>query len=350
MNITFLNDGEFSLFCTLLGNRRIREIKEVNSDYESEKKSILANSQIIFEKYNSPCNYLEEINVINIKLATAIGSEALELETKRAELQNSFKQFLSTIELSDREDLELFSIQIESRDSKVKEGLDIIEKVIALYPNATSINPEEVYLKIPLFKQIESLTLADYEEKPLEDTQTDDYKEVVRITKADETLVASENAPEDKELNHQNVEENTTTDYSFFNDDFSWETPFSISDLEIKEAKEEEIATIDEEKPTASDLVMPKKVEEETLTFTLEDGISLSTLAFELCGDSNGWYDIFDANKEKLLARLKEKNGSLNSESMNQSNIENDDRIFAGIDLIIPKVYKKKKLDIEKTI
>ena len=69
-------------------------------------------------------------------------------------------------------------------------------------------------------------------------------------------------------------------------------------------------------------------------------GFSIIDIALAICGDSNGWLDIYDMNKEIFNNIVKEKNNN------NFDNIENDLNIFSGLNIKIPTVFKK---DIPKS-
>lgn len=96
---------------------------------------------------------------------------------------------------------------------------------------------------------------------------------------------------------------------------------------EVKEEKEE----LKEDTP----------VEPETneVKYTLEEGLSLSDLALALCEDSEGWNDIYKANKSAIEERLKENNIT------DLNDIENNTEIFKGLELIIPNEFTKEKIE-----
>ena len=121
---------------------------------------------------------------------------------------------------------------------------------------------------------------------------------------------------------------------------------------EKKETPEEEESVISEAPITAE---APKKevkeekeepkedtpVEPETneVKYTLEEGLSLSDLALALCEDSEGWNDIYKANKSAIEERLKENNIT------DLNDIENNTEIFKGLELIIPNEFTKEKIE-----
>lgn len=96
---------------------------------------------------------------------------------------------------------------------------------------------------------------------------------------------------------------------------------------EVKEEKEE----LKEDTP----------VEPETneVKYTLEEGLSLSDLALALCEDTEGWNDIYKANKSAIEERLKENNIT------DLNDIENNTEIFKGLELIIPNEFTKEKIE-----
>lgn len=121
---------------------------------------------------------------------------------------------------------------------------------------------------------------------------------------------------------------------------------------ETKETPEEEKSVISEEpmiaeapkKEVKEEKEEPKEdtpVEPETneVKYTLEEGLSLSDLALALCEDTEGWNDIYKANKSAIEERLKENNIT------NLNDIENNTEIFKGLELIIPNEFTKEKIE-----
>lgn len=121
---------------------------------------------------------------------------------------------------------------------------------------------------------------------------------------------------------------------------------------EKKETPEEEKSVISEEpmiaeapkKEVKEEKEEPKEdtpVEPETneVKYTLEEGLSLSDLALALCEDTEGWNDIYKANKSAIEERLKENNIT------DLNDIENNTEIFKGLELIIPNEFTKEKIE-----
>lgn len=103
-----------------------------------------------------------------------------------------------------------------------------------------------------------------------------------------------------------------------------------IAEAPKKEVKEEK------EEPKEDTPVEPETNE---VKYTLEEGLSLSDLALALCEDSEGWNDIYKANKSAIEERLKENNIT------DLNNIENNTEIFKGLELIIPNEFTKEKIE-----
>lgn len=126
-------------------------------------------------------------------------------------------------------------------------------------------------------------------------------------------------------------------------------TPLEDKITQIEEAPEEEVSVIPEtpviveepkeevkEEPKEE---TPKEPETNEVKYTLEEGLSLSDLALALCEDSEGWNDIYKANKTAIEERLKENHiNDLND-------IENNTEIFKGLELIIPNEFTKEKIE-----
>lgn len=103
-----------------------------------------------------------------------------------------------------------------------------------------------------------------------------------------------------------------------------------IAEAPKKEVKEEK------EEPKEDTPVEPETNE---VKYTLEEGLSLSDLALALCEDSEGWNDIYKANKNAIEKRLKENNIT------DLNDIENNTEIFKGLELIIPNEFTKEKIE-----
>lgn len=103
-----------------------------------------------------------------------------------------------------------------------------------------------------------------------------------------------------------------------------------IAEAPKKEVKEEK------EEPKEDTPVEPETNE---VKYTLEEGLSLSDLALALCEDSEGWNDIYKANKSAIEERLKENNIT------DLNDIENNTEIFKGLELIIPNEFTKEKIE-----
>lgn len=102
-----------------------------------------------------------------------------------------------------------------------------------------------------------------------------------------------------------------------------------IAEAPKKEVKEEK------EEPKEDTPVEPETNE---VKYTLEEGLSLSDLALALCEDTEGWNDIYKANKSAIEERLKENNIT------DLNDIENNTEIFKGLELIIPNEFTKEKI------
>ena len=103
-----------------------------------------------------------------------------------------------------------------------------------------------------------------------------------------------------------------------------------IAEAPKKEVKEEK------EEPKEDTPVEPETNE---VKYTLEEGLSLSDLALALCEDTEGWNDIYKANKNAIEKRLKENNIT------DLNDIENNTEIFKGLELIIPNEFTKEKIE-----
>lgn len=123
------------------------------------------------------------------------------------------------------------------------------------------------------------------------------------------------------------------------------DTNFSLEDLEP--TYEESATTVDVPKeapePELDSLMTVEAAEEmydkseDFISFEIPDDVSLSDIAIALCGDVNGWYDIYQVNKdlfEKII--VKYNGGSVDG-------IEQDNKLFGGLTINIPTVFTKEK-------
>lgn len=112
------------------------------------------------------------------------------------------------------------------------------------------------------------------------------------------------------------------------------ESIISEAPVIVEEPKEE----VKEEKEEPKEET-PEEPETNEVKYTLEEGLSLSDLALALCEDSEGWNDIYKANKIAIEERLKENNIT------DLNDIENNTEIFKGLELIIPNEFTKEKIE-----
>ena len=126
-------------------------------------------------------------------------------------------------------------------------------------------------------------------------------------------------------------------------------TPLEDKITPVEEAPEEEVSVIpetpvivEEPKEEVKEELKeetPKEPETNEVKYTLEEGLSLSDLALALCEDSEGWNDIYKANKTAIEERLKE------NHITDLNDIENNTEIFKGLELIIPNEFTKEKIE-----
>lgn len=128
--------------------------------------------------------------------------------------------------------------------------------------------------------------------------------------------------------------------------------PFSSSNIE--EEPKDITDTVDEKEPEIiekdialekDDIVQfpgsnlekaPKPFEDEGLiTFEMPEDFTLIDLASALCGNAEGWLDIYAANKEEFDKIIQEKNNGI------IDNIENNGNLFAGFTIMVPTIFNE---------
>ena len=383
MEKLFTNNNEYLDFANALAYRRIKKLERSNSAYNTEVEEALTECGEIFEKYGSETNYIADIIDLELKVqngeAQKINSVELEdLSLRRESLYNKYNSFLEKLPLDVKEDLEFYFKKIFDRKLRYSHALDLVNQIKREYPASDNLTVVEI-MEQPIFQSISSYLNKDEkvevkEETPIVEKQeeTNNLPYVVQIKKAPEELLKEEvkdepvlEEPKEKEINSNIFEENNIDDII---PSFNELPEQKIDTIEPKEEMEmpkenveaEDIFTpfedlplieeptneldfqeeipveINEEAQKEIDEVLPEvKEEEEKLTYTMEKGDTLTGLACAICEDENGWYDIFEANKEALEARLKEAGLSKNDP------FENNEEVFAGLTLTIPNVYEK---------
>ena len=357
MNKLFTNQNEYTDFLNAIAHRRIKKLSNGEKQFEEEINDALEKCGKIFEEFGSQINFISEIIDIEMKMQKDESANDLEdLSLKRESLYNKFNQFLENIPLEQREDLEFYFKKILDRRLRANNTNDIISQIKKEYPQAEDLTVIEI-MEQPTFQRINGLLSNDLvkENEAVEETQNLPY--VVQIKEAPQDLLETkkEEVIEEKpqaEISEIKPEENAEVPLipdleisDLFNSDLepeNYEDKVTPSLNKVEEAPEANVDDIfnvfdsfDEEKPQSIEESKPEDID--INTYTMEKGDTLAGLASALIDDENGWYDIFEANKDLLIKRLGE--AGLTKDDPFQYNEE----VFAGLTLNIPNVYEKSQ-------
>lgn len=381
MEKLFTNYNEYVDFLNAIAHRRIKKLDRSKTQYEDEINEVLEKAGKIFEQFGSRINFIQEIIDVEIKIQNDKTNnqkdEFEDVNLKRESLYNKFNQFLEQLPLDEREDLEFYFKKILDRRLRANQTGELITQIKNEYPAAEDLTVIEI-MEQPTFKKINSF-LNEKTSQIDPETETDNKIEetnnlpyVVQIKEAPASLFEIEKEEYSKEQQEKQPQEIK----SFASEELPQIQKLEISDLfsssiEPKEALVEDIfPSFDEaiefnalennsaetsedkdvnidntfnvfdslNKPEESPTIEPKTEVEDVNTYEMEIGDSLVGLSTALIDDENGWYDIFEANKDLLIKRLEA--SGLTKDDPFQYNEE----IFAGLTLIIPNVYEKSQI------
>lgn len=313
-----LNEKDNHDLSILLASRRTKRIKNEIELLNDEIKFAINESDKIFESNKKTSNYIKEIYELDKE----------DSETKRNQLEKELQSYYETLPLEIREELEYIEKKISNRKKRKMNLQKTLDNLLSKYPDSLSVNPKELYNSIPVLKSIKNYIKPVKEEIVEEEDMSTNGLLVTRIYEAPKSLL-NDNSEQETE-NQESTVINIEADNSFFGGD----NPF-----------EEEIVPIVSEyveEENISEIFPPETNEkqEELINYVLEEGNTLASLAQLLCGDENGWYDIYEANKELLDARLNEYGIS------SMDNIENNENIFVGLSIVIPNEYNHINAEI----
>ena len=373
MEQLFTNYNEFTDFLSAKAHQRIGKLSTTNQKYDVEINEAIAKCDEIFKANGVETNYINEIIAIEMQMQsmedTNENSNDLdELALKRESLYKKYDAFIESLPLSLKEDLEFNFKKIVDRKLRSNHTNDLIAQIEKEYPKAADLTINEI-MEQPIFKKASETLHVPFVEEVETKEETVNLPYVVQIKKAPENLLhpemveITEELPIEKTANVP-VEEDTIKDIpNLFNtmSDFNFEDKIVPSFTELSEKETDKIEVKDdlvvnsfEEEPEFEPFTgfnglidlnneesekKPEIIEqakEDENTYTMENGDSLANLAYALIDDENGWYDIFEANKDKLIQRMREAGLTRNDD------IQYNEEIFSGITLTIPNVYEKK--------
>ena len=402
----FNNNIEEKAFYNLIAARKYFTKSNEKQLYEADIEEYLHKCDEILKENNARCNFIAEILARkdkNINNAVYSGNNRLsEIDA----LTKEFIDFLKTVPLTVKEDLEFYSKRIDDRLQRNAETSLEQQTILEYYPKVDNIDYNEIFAVLdPIFTNIDSFgtkkekdnkeDLIDEEmsyvepifsslnnsfnmadeipnfneetsledenllteevesksEEPISDVPTIRH-EVIGIKTLPVKEVVSDIKEEkepnpfdkmDKAIAEIKLEKEKTIEPE---NSFVTDTNFDLSDLESEEQEPpKEIAELIEEPEIPLDTIMPTEDKpeinsEKMVSFNMPKGFSLVDIAVALCGDENGWIDIYDANKAIFNKIVNEKNNG------NFDDIENNSDLFADLSINIPTVFNK---DIPKS-
>ncbi len=362
MTELLLSKSEIIDFRNLKANWRIRKLKKEIEHLNSEISAEINSAGDIFNAANAKVNYIFEIESLNAALEAKSEDESQEIKLKIEQLTGKFQEFLKSVSLSTREDIEFILKKVSARKERIQALQTTLDTIDKTYPEAQNASSRELFAKIPVLRRINDefnpqQELSPNEEiisEPLQATISTDEPYVVSIHQASESLIQtlSKETSEPKLAIDELLANSVATDNTFFDEDglpalikgeakakpvFTEETiPTGFYDDNDSPKSSNELdefvgITLDELNAIPSTGNEKKNHEDIKYELTFED--TLADIAQSLYGIRSAWYDLYEANKEILNTILQEQGIT------EKSNIENQKGVFAGLSIIIPNEF-----------
>lgn len=379
-------DAQIILY-NLKAKKKIKRIEENVDIFDKEIKESMDKCDELFSKYNADINYLSELMEVENDLQNENSkrhSSSESLLAKKDSILEELKEFQSKLPLTAKEDLSFLMKKIKDRQKREDDNLQELKQIEELYPNAREYDVKAAYTIFP-FSAIKLYLHPDEmaesglegEEESIITAAPHNMPYVVSIKKYNEPVEDSETETESPL--DENLSAETESDNTFFEsgDKLTSAINNNVTAPEVTKEEEtsvllapgieenidiiapmetsfdevvsplnsiEESTPLDDKTTPVEEKEEPKEdtpVEPETneVKYTLEEGLSLSDLALALCEDTEGWNDIYKANKSAIEERLKENNIT------DLNDIENNTEIFKGLELIIPNEFTKEKIE-----
>ena len=375
-------DAQIVLY-NLKAKKKIKRIEENVDIFDKEIKESMDKCDELFNKYNADINYLSELMEVENDLQNENSkrhSSSESLLAKKDSILEELKEFQSKLPLTAKEDLSFLMKKINDRQKREDDNLQELKQIEELYPNAREYDVKAAYtifpfsaIKLYLHPEEMAETGIEVEEESIVTAAPHNMPYVVSIKKYNEPVEDSE--PETDSPLDEKLSAETESDNTFFESGDKLTSAINNNVTAPEVTKEEEtsvllapgieentdiIAPIEtsfdevvsplnsiEESTPLEDKITKEEPKEETpkepetneVKYTLEEGLSLSDLALALCEDSEGWNDIYKANKTAIEERLKE------NHITDLNDIENNTEIFKGLELIIPNEFTKEKIE-----
>ena len=204
--------------------------------------------------------------------------------------------------------------------------IDITQQEQSFTPDSISLITEEEL----------NGTLSDETVLNIENTEKEPEKVVEEIIKTkDPEIVVQQNVEVIAEKEPEEVIEETIEAK-----DPEIDVQQNVEVIAEKEPeREEQEATLEKDNIVQfpdSNLEKEQQFEDEGLiTFEMPEDFTLIDLASALCGNAEGWLDIYAANKERFDEIIQEKNNGI------VDNIENNGNLFAGLTIKVPTIFNE---------
>ena len=368
----FPNKEDQDKFYKILAELYLERSEKQRQELSAELEKLQESCGQILSAHGTSENLVKQIIDTNAEIndSSTVRSEeeTVRLKDARSELYNKLLDVVHSLEanhetLSIGEDLERDANKAFDRQEKtisIKRGEEEVKGTITGEP----ISHEEMLSAYP-FKQIREFKGLTIEEKA--ETQ----EELVSKPKQEEIVTGISEAPESllnkvypkvEEITEEEIAESPVlTDNSFFaTDDELKEAIEQTPETPIEDIKEETdgLALLDEiakekensQEPKTKDIVIPEDDEktlpelndDNSLTYELTSGVSLSDVAESAYYDKGTWNKLYSFNKKSIDEKL---NG------VPIETVKDDKNILTGLVIRVPftlDIASPKKVEVKK--
>lgn len=372
----FPNKEDQDKFYKILAELYLERSEKQRQELSAELEKLQESCGQILSAHGISENLVKQIIDTNAEIndSSTVRSEeeTARLKDARSELYSKLLDAVHSLEanhetLSIGEDLERDANKAFDRQEKtisIKRGEEEVKGTITGEP----ISHEEMLSAYP-FKQIrefKGLTIeerAETQEEIVEEPKTEETKEeiVTGITEAPENLLEKVYPKVEEPTEEEIAESPVLTDNSFFaTDDELKEAIEQTTETPIEDIKEEPdgLALLDEiakekensQEPKTKDIVIPEDDEktlpelndDNSLTYELTSGVSLSDVAESAYYDKGTWDKLYSFNKKSIDEKL---NG------VPIETVKDDKNILTGLVIRVPftlDIASPKKVEAKK--
>lgn len=372
----FPNKEDQDKFYKILAELYLERSEKQRQELSAELEKLQESCGQILSAHGISENLVKQIIDTNAEIndSSTVRSEeeTARLKDARSELYSKLLDAVHSLEanhetLSIGEDLERDANKAFDRQEKtisIKRGEEEVKGTITGEP----ISHEEMLSAYP-FKQIrefKGLTIeerAETQEEIVEEPKTEETKEeiVTGITEAPENLLEKVYPKVEEPTEEEIAESPVLTDNSFFaTDDELKEAIEQTTETPIEDIKEEPdgLALLDEiakekensQEPKTKDIVIPEDDEktlpelndDNSLTYELTSGVSLSDVAESAYYDKGTWDKLYSFNKKSIDEKL---NG------VPIETVKDDKNILNGLVIRVPftlDIASQKKVEAKK--